>query len=552
MAKKRIKDLANTAGMGDIVTGNYFAIDGSAGTKKLDSLTLLVKTANNALEKNMAPAFSSSSNYSFGEKVIYNGSLRRAKENITAGAYDNTKWEVVSEITKDIFVISSVNIAYLNDLDSYPQGSSVTCTNNALVSSISHLPISETFVVYTFTSIASSISFQIFVSSSQKIYIRRKWSTWSSWMELGDSAQTAFATSIAPAFSTSNSYSAGNVVEKDGVLIRAKVDITAGAYDATKWETKNVFDAASIPITATNVSYFSDLDNYPVNTICSVTNNTIASSIAHKPVESQFVVYTIAQVGIPAAAFQFFMSQSDKKLYFRGRWSTWGDWIEITGVQSEPQTINPIACFDNFVCIGDSLTWCQVYTGSGLSDQRQAKKLWGDILAYNCNGAAQTIASPGDTAITCWPRVDANLVSKTNSLAIVYLGTNGGLTDTLDEDAPAADPYSDWANTNTGCYAKIVAKAQSLGYKVLLVKPWAGGGGDLPTTQDVIDQIGARFGCCVIGPFHTSEIKYHYYPDLSGSNSLHYNDLGYAWFATALPYYVSKADNNQLKYIIPS
>jgi hypothetical protein len=99
---------------------------------------------------------------------------------------------------------------------------------------------------------------------------------------------------------------------------------------------------------------------------------------------------------------------------------------------------------------------------------------------------------------------------------------------------------------------KVLAKAQSLGYKVLLIKPWAGGGGDLDTTNDVIDQIGARFGCCVVGPFKTTESKYHYYPDLSGMNTLHYNDLGYAWFATALPHYVAKAENDQLKYIIPS
>ena len=51
MADKRIKDLTNTATEADLVSGNYFALDGSAGTKKLNSTTLLTKTAQNALNQ---------------------------------------------------------------------------------------------------------------------------------------------------------------------------------------------------------------------------------------------------------------------------------------------------------------------------------------------------------------------------------------------------------------------------------------------------------------------------------------------------------------------
>ena len=49
MADKRIKDLTNTAAESDIASGNYFVLDGSAGTKKLNSTTLLELTAQNAL-----------------------------------------------------------------------------------------------------------------------------------------------------------------------------------------------------------------------------------------------------------------------------------------------------------------------------------------------------------------------------------------------------------------------------------------------------------------------------------------------------------------------
>jgi hypothetical protein len=44
-----IHSLTDTATEADLVAGNYFALDGSAGTKKLNSTTLLTKTAQNSL-----------------------------------------------------------------------------------------------------------------------------------------------------------------------------------------------------------------------------------------------------------------------------------------------------------------------------------------------------------------------------------------------------------------------------------------------------------------------------------------------------------------------
>ncbi len=77
MADKRIKDLTNTAAESDIASGNYFALDGSAGTKKLNSTTLLTKTAQNALAGNVAPAFDPTRDedhkYLAGESVAYDG-----------------------------------------------------------------------------------------------------------------------------------------------------------------------------------------------------------------------------------------------------------------------------------------------------------------------------------------------------------------------------------------------------------------------------------------------------------------------------------------------
>lgn len=85
MADKRIKDLTNTATESDIASGNYFVLDGGAGTKKLNSTTLLTKTAQNVLAGNVAPAFdptrTSENAYKAGESVAYGGKTYIFKTN---------------------------------------------------------------------------------------------------------------------------------------------------------------------------------------------------------------------------------------------------------------------------------------------------------------------------------------------------------------------------------------------------------------------------------------------------------------------------------------
>jgi hypothetical protein len=76
-----IHSLTDTATESDIASGNYFALDGSAGTKKLNSTTLLTKTAQNALAGNVAPAFvPNETNAVAGMPYVYGGTLYVAKE----------------------------------------------------------------------------------------------------------------------------------------------------------------------------------------------------------------------------------------------------------------------------------------------------------------------------------------------------------------------------------------------------------------------------------------------------------------------------------------
>lgn len=214
--------------------------------------------------------------------------------------------------------------------------------------------------------------------------------------------------------------------------------------------------------------------------------------------------------------------------------------------------INILSAFDNIVCVGDSLTFSQVYTSA--KGSRQARVTYPQALARMCGNQQMTLARAGATALTCWDEFNGQIVTKENALAIIYLGTNYGVTDTLDEDVVGDNP-DNWANNNIGAYCRFIKRFQDLGYKVLLLNIWATSGtGDssLANTQEAIRHIAERFQCAVMDAPVTGAMEYHYYPDLSGYNGVHYNDLGYSWFASQLINKVGKLSTDQIKWIIPN
>ena len=224
----------------------------------------------------------------------------------------------------------------------------------------------------------------------------------------------------------------------------------------------------------------------------------------------------------------------------------------VTAQAQNEKQYNVLAAFNNIVCVGDSLTYSQVYTA--LSASRQAHRPYPTVLGKLCGNDATILARSGATAQTCWNEFGSQIVAKTNPLAIIYLGTNNGLTDTLDTDVVGNDPVN-WADNNIGCYCRFVQKFQSLGYKVLLLKCWTTSGtgdSDLTHTNSAINHIATRFGCSVMDVPVSANLKYHYYPDLSGYNGVHYNDLGYSWFASQLIQKIGQLPVEQMKWIIPN
>ena len=104
MADKRIKDLTNTAAESDIASGNYFALDGSAGTKKLNSTTLLTKTAQAALAGNVAQEFDETgvTDYTAGTPIVRGGKTYVFKVD-HSGVWSSSDVEEVDE--RKIFML---------------------------------------------------------------------------------------------------------------------------------------------------------------------------------------------------------------------------------------------------------------------------------------------------------------------------------------------------------------------------------------------------------------------------------------------------------------
>lgn len=206
-----------------------------------------------------------------------------------------------------------------------------------------------------------------------------------------------------------------------------------------------------------------------------------------------------------------------------------------------------LSMFSNITCVGDSLTYSQVYTGANTS--RQAYETYPEILAKYTGTDTTALAHAGDSASDCWDRYNSNITSKTNQLAIIYLGTNEGLTNTVDTDCVGND-YTSYANTNTGNYGKIIRKFLDLNAKVILVKCYAAGA-VLTETNTTIESLASKFNVPFISNEKFTANIYHYYPDLTGTNTVHYNDLGYVMFTRQLINNINNLDDTDKAKILP-
>lgn len=353
---------------------------------------------------------------------------------------------------------------------------------------------------------------------------------------------------------------------RDGeVFTRSKY----GNLDWTAWAempSKNnvmsyVFSDSNISPTSGIMRFLPNISTGDFNDyhVCNKTYLVLGTAITNQPIsEPGLLVVFGAQ---PEGAFtQMYVARSGS-IYLRSKYGTldWTNWTALVDAAYVREQINAsretniLTAFSNITCCGDSLTFSQVYTGS--TANRQAYVTYPQMLQKLIGTPTTGLAVSGYDPIAWWTDFASEITSKPNQLAIIYLGTNNGLTDTLATDCPTNTTYSNWANTNTGCYGKMVAKFKEVGARIVLVKCYAtsgSGSSDLATTNNVITQIGSRFGCAVVDNYRLTDDKYHNYPDLSGLNSVHYNDLGYAAFTSYLIHQIGHLSTSQMSLLIPT
>lgn len=209
--------------------------------------------------------------------------------------------------------------------------------------------------------------------------------------------------------------------------------------------------------------------------------------------------------------------------------------------------------FTNIICIGDSLTRGE----SGGSQSVQLSTNYPFYFEKLTGATCYNGGLSGRTTKQWWDEFGNTITGFTNyDCAIIYLGTNGGLTDTIETDCNASD-YTQNADTNTGCYGKIIGKikADAPNCKIFCV---AGPSEYLnrdstmnPAVRKLADfyEVGLidLSGCLMDDDGTTSSVKRYLYRPIDG---IHYNKLGYFTFANMIYDYMKKYMENHLsKYV---
>lgn len=115
------------------------------------------------------------------------------------------------------------------------------------------------------------------------------------------------------------------------------------------------------------------------------------------------------------------------------------------------------AC-NKVLCIGDSLTSGAYYgkkelwPQTGVSIDQNYPRVLGRMLNTQVTNAGVS----GINAINWYANEYGKYNMREFDTFVIWLGTNGGYTDTLDADVNQYDDFNDYAETNTGCLCKII------------------------------------------------------------------------------------------------
>jgi len=192
--------------------------------------------------------------------------------------------------------------------------------------------------------------------------------------------------------------------------------------------------------------------------------------------------------------------------------------------------------FNSCICIGDSITEGNLFLGP-LSYPAFMAKMTGWTVTNAGFG--------GITASVWWDTKFANYTYTNYDIAIICLGQNAGLTDTLVADT-ASGVYTTYANTNTGDYCKIIEgmRAANPNIKIFLLKRFDGG-----NQWAVVDQIAAKYSIPAYsfvtnGIIDLTNVNYH-----PNSDTVHFGSIGNVALASVVYKNIAKhVYDNQASY----
>lgn len=172
--------------------------------------------------------------------------------------------------------------------------------------------------------------------------------------------------------------------------------------------------------------------------------------------------------------------------------------------------------------IGDSLT--EGYHAS--NDIRKSMS----YPSHMASLAGYDVTNKGHSGITAydWWNTYKSIDFTGYDAVFIYLGTNGGLTDTIDADTASGD-YNTFASTNTGGYCAIVSKIRNVNpkAKIYIIQY-----NQTTVTSQVTAKIAQKYGCTTLmvtdtSVFTLTDSKFH-------TDATHYNTIGYWAFACVM------------------
>lgn len=214
---------------------------------------------------------------------------------------------------------------------------------------------------------------------------------------------------------------------------------------------------------------------------------------------------------------------------------------ESTIIQSTSDINKTCGITSNAVFCGDSLTYGQAYTSATASYQNYYNYPYFMKKLLNLD-TIEELARAGATATSWWERFNENITSS-NSIYFVWLGTNSNFTDTVSTDC-AGDDYTQYAETETGYYGKILGKIKSLsGNKIVMLNTgYAGSGGNVNTNNKVINDLATKFGAIVVDVKNSDAWTNSNFHTINGHvNNVHFNTIGNNYLANIVNNTLQKA-----------